>query len=410
MNRCLISLACLFVSWPAGTALAQKPPARKPAAPLQRFHTIMRDIMRKHQIAGAALAIAVDGRLVLARGYGLANVAKGERVRANHLFCTASVSKAVDAVAVLKLAEDGKLDLDAPLMKVLARLRPLGKVVDPRVHKITVRHLLSHAAGWDVSKRGQPPASMLKQARALGVKGRISPEICYRIALTERLDFAPGTDSRYSNFGFNVLHLVVEEASGEGFEKYVRERVLAPMGIKRMRLEREDYGPGEVRRYAAGGRKELKGGYPVPAGETADRASGGNWVASAPDLVRFLTALDGSRGKPFLKRKTVAEMLAPPPPPFKRVRRATDLHVGLGWERVRRVGKGWQYSKAGGRAGVRAWIEHLPEGISWAVPFNTSFDKDGSGTLMGEAQKRIPEAIRQVKTWPARDLFQRKAR
>jgi N-acyl-D-amino-acid deacylase len=103
---------------------------------------------------------------------------------------------------------------------------------------------------------------------------------------------------------------VVEEASGESFEKYVRERVLAPMGITRMRMERKDYGPGEVRRYAAGGRKEVKGGYPVPAGETTDREYGGNWVASAPDLVRFLTALDGSRGKPFLKRQTTAQMLA----------------------------------------------------------------------------------------------------
>jgi hypothetical protein len=168
------------------------------------------------------------------------------------------------------------------------------------------------------------------------------------------------------------------------------------MGITRMRMERKDFGPGEVRRYAAGGKKEVKGGYPVPAGETTDREYGGNWVASAPDLVRFLTALDGSRAKPFLKPKTRAKMLAPPPPPFKRVLKATDLHVGLGWERVQRIGKGWQYSKAGGRAGVSAWIEHLPDGGSWAVLFNTSFDKEEAG-LMGAAQKRIPVAIRQVK-------------
>ena len=132
-------------------------------------------------------------------------------------------------------------------------------------------------------------------------------------------------------------------------------------------------------------------------------------MASAPDLVRFLTALDGSGGKPFLKRKTMAEMLAPPPPPYKKDRRATDIHVGLGWERVKREGKGWQYSKAGGREGVSAWIEHLPEGVSWAVLFNTSIDKEGSETSRGAVYKRIRESIRQVKNWPARDLFERAA-
>jgi hypothetical protein len=182
------------------------------------------------------------------------------------------------------------------------------------------------------------------------------------------------------------------------------------MGITRMRLELKDYGPGEVRRYAAGGRKELKGGYPVYAGQKADRESGGNWVASTADLVRFLTALDGSRGKPFLKGKTLAQMFAPPPPPYKRTLRATDPHVGLGWDRVQRVGKSWHYSKNGGRPGVSAWIEHLPDGVSWAVLFNTSSDKEQGETALAAARKRIPGAIGQVKAWPARDLFERKAK
>src|SRR5271165_6614686 len=97
VNHCLISLACLCVlaAWPLSTAPAQK----APAGPLMRFDRLMQNILREEQIAGAALAIAVDGRLVLARGYGLANVAANEPVRPNHLFCIASVSKAIDAVA-----------------------------------------------------------------------------------------------------------------------------------------------------------------------------------------------------------------------------------------------------------------------------------------------------------------------
>jgi CubicO group peptidase (beta-lactamase class C family) len=159
VNRCLISLACLFVvaAWPERAALAQKPPDAKPApgGPLKCFDRIMENILREYCIVGGALAIAVDGRLVLARGYGLANGAANEPMRPDHLFCTASGSKAIDAVAVMKLVKDGKLDLDTPLLKFLSRFMPMGKITDPRVRRITVRHLLYHAGGWEVKKRGQ---------------------------------------------------------------------------------------------------------------------------------------------------------------------------------------------------------------------------------------------------------------
>lgn len=406
MTRWTTSLACLLAAAAVSLAALRPTQGRPAGGPLKRFDTILEGILRDHKVAGASLAIAKDGRLVLARGYGLADVAKNEPVRPDHLFCIASVTKSVTAVAVLKLVEEGKLGLDDTMVSVLKRHQPLGEVIDPRVRQITVRHLLHHAAGWDVAKRGQPPASMVKKARELGVWGPLTTAICYRIALGERLDLAPGTDNRYSNFGFTVLRLVVEEASGQDYESYVRAKVLAPMGIRRMRLELRDYGPGETRRYDVGGRKLLKGGYPVHRGERADREPGGNWVASASDLVRFVTALDGSRGKPFLKRRTTAEMLAVPPPPYKKALRPADPHVGLGWDRVQKVGGDWRYSKNGGRPGVSAWLEHLPGGVSWAVLFNTSADKEGDGTPLREARQRIPAAVEQVKAWPKRDLFE----
>jgi CubicO group peptidase (beta-lactamase class C family) len=411
MKRWLIRLVCPVVAavLPLGPALAQDAPARRP---LKRFDTIMEDLLRKHRVAGAALAIAVDGKLVLARGYGLANVAANEPVRPNHLFCTGSVTKSVTAVAVLHLVEQGKLALDDPMMVVLKDLKPLGEVVDRRLRKVTVRQLLNHSGGWDERTSGRIVSQpMLRRARARGIKGRVSDADWYRLALSEqRLDFDPGTECRYHNFGFIILRLVIEQASGQPYEKYVRQEVLAPMGIRRMRLELTDYGPDEVRRYDVGGRKELRGGYPIHPGDTGEERSGGNWMASAPDLVRFLTALDGSRGKPFLKRKTMAQMLALPPPPFKRALRATDVHFGLGWDVAQRVGQAWRYGKAGGRPGVSAWIEHQPDGVDWAVVFNTSSDKESKQTAVSEARKRIPEAINQVRAWPARDLFKGKAK
>jgi CubicO group peptidase (beta-lactamase class C family) len=382
-------------------------PSNPAAADLKEFDARMRQILRDYRMAGASLAIARDGKLLLARGYGLANVARKERLRPDHLLCIGSVTKPVTAVAILKLVDEGKLRLDARVVDVLKDFKPIGKVVDPRLRDVTVRQLLYHAGGWDASKSGQPPNSLRRLAKQLGVKGALTPAVCYRLALGRKLDFTPGTESHYSNWGFIVLRLVVEKVSGQGYEQYVKQKILKPMGITRMRMEprKPQFAPGESRRYAAGGQKEVPGGADYPE-------SAGNWIASAPDLARFLTALDGSRGKPFLSARMRAQMLAPPPPPYRKNGKrpgATDPHVGLGWDLARKVGTAWRYNKNGGRPGVLAWIEHLPGGVSWVVLFNTSPPKEGESGVKGHplatARDKIPLAIRNVKVWPKRDLF-----
>ena len=96
--------------------------------------------------------MARDGRLVLLRDYGLADVEAGDVVQATSLFRIASISKPFTGVAILKLVDDGLLRLDDRAFRILDHLQPpAGAPVDPRLYDITVDHLLVHAGGWDNS-------------------------------------------------------------------------------------------------------------------------------------------------------------------------------------------------------------------------------------------------------------------
>jgi N-acyl-D-amino-acid deacylase len=351
---------------------------------------VIEPVMEEFHIAGATLGVARAGRLVHAKGYGFADVEAGRHVTPRTFFSLASVTKPVTGVAVLKLVEEGRLGLDDKIMEILRDTGPPPRksVADPRFYRITVRHLLLYAGGWG---RGE---NYEKQAEQFGEyeesdDGKITE--AWRIALTRPLDFDPGSTHHYSNFGFLILRLVLETVTGQAYEPFVKRHVLAPMGIKRMMIEPPDYLPEETRRYQAGGVQ--------PA-----RRNPGNWLSTPAEMTRFLSALDGSRGRPFLNRRIVAEMLAPPPPPIKVNRNGS--HVGLGWDVVRPMTGGLAFGKNGGKPGVMAWIEHLPGPIDWAVMFNTSKPKEARQSPAGVVRRRLLEALAEIKAWPEHDLFE----
>jgi len=112
---------------------------------LAHLDEVMRKTLTQRGIPGAALAIVKEGRLVMARGYGWANVEAREQVQPTSLFNLASCTKPFTAAGILKLVEEGKLRLDDHVFQLLGDLRPLGGgKVDPRLQQITVRQLLHH--------------------------------------------------------------------------------------------------------------------------------------------------------------------------------------------------------------------------------------------------------------------------
>lgn len=373
-RRALAQIAALAAApFTASNALAQRQ-QRRPrtfaARGLSIFAAVdrtMHEILDQQELAGGSIAMAHRGQMVLHRGYGLANVQQEIPVRPDTLFSTASVSKPFTAIGVLKLVGEGRLALDAPMLDVLAPLAPGEPIADPRIRQITVHQLLFHGSGFQHDVHVELPSGAedaLTREKAL---------LMYRKGLTLPLEFSPGSTHKYSNFGFVVLRLVIEQVTGQDYESTIQQQVLVPMGVERMELEHGGgYLSDETHRYQVGGRR--------PAMRQA-----ANWLATPTALVRFASAVAGSGGsEPFLGPQLTQQMVSLPPgiQPGPR-----GGHVGLGWDRTERVNGGFQFSKNGGKGGVRAWLEHLPYGVDWAVMFNT--DPPDKHDVLSETRNRL---------------------
>jgi CubicO group peptidase (beta-lactamase class C family) len=359
-------------------------------------------IMLRHGIPGASVAITKDGKLVFARGFGWGHYEKTELVTPTTPFGLASVSKCLTALAILKLVEEGKLKLDDKAFDVLKDIKPPPRVfVDQRIYQITIRQLLNHSGGWDRDKSGDPINWSFQVSQTLQVPMPITEDHLSSYMLGVGLDFDPGTDAKYSNFGYILLGLVAAKASGQSYEECVRSRVLKPMGMTGARMhDREGkYYEGEARRYNPGLMQAMPP-YNLPWSD----ASGG-WAASSVDLARMMTALDGSRGgKPFLKEETMKEMVAPPPEPLKP--RDDGSYFGLGWDTVAKTPKGFGYTKGGCWPGVRANVKHRVDGIDTVVLYNAVVQMDPLDMrIANDAARQVHDAVARIKEWPKIDLF-----
>jgi N-acyl-D-amino-acid deacylase len=400
-----------FLKQTSGAAAAQpRPPARDPLAAipisgqagpgLKPFDAAMRTIIDRHGLPGAALAITKDGRLVLAKGYGWANVAAGEPVRPDTLFGLASLSKSITAVATLKLVEQGKLRLDDRVFSILKINPPAGARVDPRLRAITVRHCLNHSGGWDRSVRGDPINWEPQICRALRLRPPLSPRQFLSFVVTMPLDFAPGTDQRYSNVGYIILGEVVAAVAGQAYQRFVADEVLRPMGITRLEVHRRDgrYLAGEAIRHLTGSL------IPLPPMLLPMVDATGGWSASVVDMARFVTNLEGSRGPAVLNEKTRRLMIEPPPPPLKV--RPNGTFVGLGWDSVNVQGKAYTVFKDGSYQGMRTFMKRLPTGVCWCLFYNASMDFDPVDMQIGgNTVQEVHRLVEDIDRYPNVDLF-----
>jgi CubicO group peptidase (beta-lactamase class C family)/D-alanyl-D-alanine dipeptidase len=166
-------------------------------------------------VPGASLLVLKDGKAVVRRGYGRADLEKGIEAGPATNYRLASVTKQFTAAAILLLAQDGKLSIDDPVRKWLPTL--------PRsADGMTLRHLLEHTSGLlDYEDLMAKPYD--GQIRDAGVLALLEKE--------DRLNFPVGSTYRYSNSGYALLALVVERASGLGFPEFLRTRIFAPLGM-----------------------------------------------------------------------------------------------------------------------------------------------------------------------------------
>jgi CubicO group peptidase (beta-lactamase class C family) len=382
------------------------------APAMASFDHYITALMHKYQIPGGAVAVAKDGKLVLAHGYGMADVEAHQAVAPDSLFRVASISKPFTAVAVLKLVEQGKLHLDDKPFAMLHFEPPPGKTSDPRLRTITIRELLQHSGGWDRNKSFDPMFIPIKAAQAVGAPAPASCETIIRYMLGETLQFDPGTAYAYSNFGYCVLGRVIEKVAGQRYEDYVRTAVLVPMQIRRMRIGHslpEQRANGEVKYYDFPDAPQVQSVFPNRPG-TVPRPYGGwnleamdshgAWIASAIDLVRFMLHVDGHLQPAPLQTSTARMMIAAPGKPIQ-----TDPQTwyGLGWQ-VRKVGDDANWWHTGSLDGTNTIMVRTSKNMHWAALFNS---RPRSNQFQNDLDSDLWKAAGEVGEWPQRDLFER---
>ncbi len=173
------------------------------------------------QVNGSVL-VAEQGRLLIDTAYGFANMDHGVRNTPETRFRVASVTKQFTAMAVMMLAEDGKLDVGDPIAKYLDSLPAEWSA-------ITIHHLLRHSSGisdyeeWFDGYNTQAYSNYMAQAHA---PARIAHD-----ARQRPLDFPPGTKFHYSNSAYILLGYIIQRASGMPYEDFIRTRILEPSGM-----------------------------------------------------------------------------------------------------------------------------------------------------------------------------------
>ena len=358
--------------------------------------------IRNYDIKGASVAVAREGKLVYARGFGYASLPDSVTAEPYHRFRIASVSKLVTAVAIMKLQEEGRLSVNDRVFGPEGILDDtlFANPKDKRVFDITVGHLLAHEGGWS-QRYGDQMFMPEVIARTLDVPMPVDTKTIIRFALDKNLHFTPGAGQSYSNLGYSILGLVIEKVSGMGYEEYCSTKVLEPLGIYDMALGHnlpEMALPLEVSYYEVTNAPLKPSVYGT--GEMLPASRGGNdiealgaagaWVATAPDLMRLLLAIDGfDNPKDILSPESILFM--------------TDVYNGyapVGWRATMVNGSWW---RTGSFSGTTAMMKRLPDGTAWVVLLNSS--AWNGPELSTDIDQMMSKFLSRVKDWPQNDLF-----
>ena len=261
--------------------------------------SLMRAHAERTHVPGIAYGVVVDGRLVHVGTHGLREAPSRAPVDSTTVFRIASMTKSFTAAAILQLRDAGKLALDDPVERHVPELRGL-RAPTADAPRITIRDLLTHSAGF-------PEDNPWGDQQLAATEGEFSAMLRAGIPFST----APGTAYEYSNYGFAILGRVVANVSGLPYARYLRERILLPLGMRGTTLEARDVPPA---RLAYGYRWQDDRWLLEPALPDGAFGAMGGLLTTVADLSRWVAFLqdawparDGADGGP-LSRASRREM------------------------------------------------------------------------------------------------------
>lgn len=385
---------------------------------LASFDEAIGQFMKDHHVPGLALAIVDRQHTVYARGFGYADVATREQVTSKSMFRIASLSKPITAWAILRLVDQGKVDLDAPVFQMLPIPDEMAESqeFDQRHNGVTVRHLLQHRGGWDRDKSFDPMFRSVAIARELSVPAPAQASDVIRWMSGQKLDFDPGDRYAYSNYGYCLLGRVIEKATGKSYEAAVRELVLEPLQMNATRLGRSRVAErlvGEVTYYDPGlgpsvFAEDLEQTVPMAYGGWCLEAmdAHGGWVSSVEDLARFAAGMSDEASS-LLRLETRRQMFQRPEDNQGNGGnddhgRPDDYFYSLGWMN-RPTSDGAYHWHTGSLDGTSAIIILTPQDRAYVALLNSRVSP--TATHLGAAIDPIlHEAASKVRQWPERSV------
>ncbi len=412
--RLFIPLLALCLQLTAQTGITI--PATGRAVPeLAAYDAAIRSVMQKWAIPGASVAITDQGRLVYARGFGFADRERGLLVQPASVFRMASISKTLTGMTILRLIQEGRFALDSRALDLIPNITPIpGIAVDPRTRQITVQQLLQHTGGWAKEIPDDASLQFTSAARALNVdRSTITPDHMARFAISQGLDFAPGTRYYYSQTGYLLLGRIIERITGKKYEDAVKEKLLTPAGAaasfkigKSLFAQKE---PDEVRYYNFPG-ASLGTSAPVVPGTAIpfDRQYGnywveqaeayGGWIGNAIDVMKYINALEGRRGPALLSPASLASIGQRPV-----ITGPGGTPIGLTWRLTALAGGQFHWWHSGGAVGTRNLLARRQNNRDWVVLMNMRpQDED---PIITDLFNAFSDAETRSPTWPSHDLF-----
>ncbi|HET9647344.1 MAG TPA: serine hydrolase domain-containing protein [Microlunatus sp.] len=271
-------------------------------------------IMRRHAAVGIAVGVVRDGELDTVRSRGLADMDRGTPVTSETVFRIGSITKTFTAVAIMQLAEHGRIDLDAPAARYLRSYALVP--FPPGDRPASVRHLLTHTAGIpEVIRASNLVHRLFGETVPIGAEVPPLAEF-YRDGL--KCYAEPGTRFSYSDHNFTTLGQIVEDVTGQSLESYLDEHLFAVLGMTSTGLRRDDRLRARLARGYTIGRH---GPRPVKDYELITAAAGGAY-STLTDMARYAVALlDGGANEHgrILSGSSLAAMFEPQYRPDPRV-------------------------------------------------------------------------------------------
>lgn len=325
---------------------------------------------RRH-LPGLALVVSMNGKPVLEKGYGLADIAKNEKVTPDTVFRIGSVTKPFTAAAIMMLVQDGKLELDDPVTRYLP-------AAPAAWHDITIRHLLTHTSGLPVNFPPAVIASMLETAplpmdRVIGAAA----------SLPRRT--APGAAYVYNNIGYHLLGFVIENVSGMPFFEFLRKRVFGPSHMNTAAMISAPLPPAAAVGYTWNGTTfgPASDWFTAPGLVEAE----GGLRMSARDLARWDAAL--LRGQ-FWTSASLSQMVAP-----ARLDDGSPVQYGLGWVPDDINGRPYVWHNGELGAFKSQFVRHTTGNLSVIVLGNTD------GTPVEAIASRVSGIVDPALDWSA---------